>query len=303
MKGVKMKKLVSLLLLVLCLPILAADEPAKLFTSDSRVSFYFENDYPIRDRHYTHGTRLSWIDENSTVYIFGQNMYTPWETSATELQKDDRPYAGVLYGCYGQFVGAQTQPVYHELLFGVIGPWALGEETQNWWHKEIWHCNQSQGWDNQINNEVILNYTYKKYHQLESNCDWASFAYYYGGSVGNLLIDALGGGVLTIGYNLNNAAFGPDNIVPTVSTQSKLSVYMFSGMEERLVVFNALLDGNMFSDSHSVEKNWIVIDLKSGCGLRYNRFSCDYTLIYRTYEFSDQIKPDIYNALTLTWQL
>ncbi|MDD9928829.1 MAG: DUF2219 family protein [Rhodospirillaceae bacterium] len=86
-------------------------------------SFQVENDRIAQtDRHYTNGLRLSWISDKKTdgsewvrdalqfLYpladlragrigaALGQNIYTPEDTDAVSLVRDDRPYAGWLYG-------------------------------------------------------------------------------------------------------------------------------------------------------------------------------------------------------------
>ncbi len=92
------------------------------------LTLQFENDRIANtDRHYTHGTRLSWISEANeerpaefdkvpallnpfddpdngtnpstwrTGIALGQNIYTPENIAMTQVIEDDRPYAGWLY--------------------------------------------------------------------------------------------------------------------------------------------------------------------------------------------------------------
>ena len=96
------------------------------------ISIQFENDFfgGGTDRHFTHGTRIecltepiSWITSAAdklpwftseraqerpgdplqarASFSIGQSIYTPEDTSATELIEDDRPYAGWLYAGFG----------------------------------------------------------------------------------------------------------------------------------------------------------------------------------------------------------
>src|SRR5690606_11361764 len=120
----------------------------------STLSFVYENDSLYnRDSHYTSGVRLSWIpgsretprgalDIASAIpwsprdgqvlhgYSLGQNMYTPSDISLEEPPKDDRPYAGWLYGTIGLGVETGLQLDQVVLALGMVGPASLAERTQ-----------------------------------------------------------------------------------------------------------------------------------------------------------------------------
>ena len=119
------------------------------------LSFSYENDLigDGKDRYYTSGVRMTYfntetdvppvIDEmadavpgfdlnetTSTFFTLGQNLYSPSEIDQRNPDEGDRPYAGWLYGS----VGLATLTADHvdelELTLGVVGPAALGEQTQ-----------------------------------------------------------------------------------------------------------------------------------------------------------------------------
>ena len=80
------------------------------------------------------------------------------------------------------------------------------------------------------------------------------------------------------------------------------SWYVFAGAEARAVARNIFLDGNTFSDSHSVDKNPLVSDLNIGLAITYDQFRVGYTLNYRTREFEDQSDPQIFGALNFGYR-
>src|SRR5262245_31472604 len=146
------------------------------------LGIVFENDlFYGQDRDYTNGVLLSWTTgpnqagwlsgvanlfplfmPRGTVrvnYALGQNLYTPRDTSLANPPKDDRPYAGWLYGSIGLVAESGTVLDQLQLQFGVIGPWALGEETQKFVHR-IRDLPLPQGWSHQLHNEpaFVLNY-------------------------------------------------------------------------------------------------------------------------------------------------
>ncbi|RPJ22911.1 MAG: DUF2219 family protein, partial [Desulfobacteraceae bacterium] len=65
---------------------------------------------------------------------------------------------------------------------------------------------------------------------------------------------------------------------------------------------NVFLDGNTFTDSHSVDKKPFVGDLQTGLVVQYDRFRITYTQIFRTKEFDGQEDGDIFGSVSLSYQ-
>lgn len=76
---------------------------------------------------------------------------------------------------------------------------------------------------------------------------------------------------------------------------------MFAGLEGRAVLYNIFLDGNAFTDSHSVDKEPFVGDLQAGLVVQWNRFRITYTQIFRTKEFEGQDSGDIFGSLSFSY--
>ena len=189
------------------------------------ITFQFENDlFWESDRHYTNGMRLSYLlprevefdwldwliaqDEESADCLeevryglaLGQDMYTPERDDIAELIEDDRPYAGWLYGAATLHIVSKPKNDDHwyksklesiELNLGVVGPWAQGEEAQDFVH-EIRLMETFQGWDNQLENEpgFLLQYERKWWiHDAPPIVDplQVDFVPHVGGSLGNVL--------------------------------------------------------------------------------------------------------------------
>ncbi len=66
---------------------------------------------------------------------FGQQIYTPKDTDSRELQENDRPYAGYMYGLVALHAKQQHMMDTAELAFGMVGPSALGKTAQNGVHR------------------------------------------------------------------------------------------------------------------------------------------------------------------------
>ncbi len=303
-------------------------------------SIQLENDRIANtDRHYTHGTRLSWVSDKKTDgpawvrkiletiypladvragrigFALGQNIYTPENTEARTLVANDRPYAGWLYGA----VSLHAQTTRHigglemetldsvELNLGVVGPGAFAADTQNVVH-DIIGVARSNGWDNQLDNEPALAIMFeRKWRPKAVRYDGfeADVIPHAGGSVGNVFTLANAGGVLRFGQGLE-LDFGPPHIRPTLSgleavgESDRFGWYLFAGAEARAVLRNIFLDGNTFSSSHSVDKKTFVGDFQLGAALIVKGVRVAFTHVFRTREFDGQPGGDRYGTLSVS---
>ena len=87
-----------------------------------------------RDREYFQG------------YEAGQVIITPADTSLSIPDPNDRPYAGMLYVDIATAMRQANQFHGLKIVTGVVGPYSLAEETQNWFHDLI-GSGRAQGWD------------------------------------------------------------------------------------------------------------------------------------------------------------
>jgi lipid A 3-O-deacylase len=300
-----------------------------------------ENDLVVKtDRHYTQGIKLFYLHSDNYFpwrtsaltnalrevaftshstkfgYDIGQTIYTPNHTHKPALQKDDRPYAGWLYmGLILQRRGVSfgTNATQEEfgLDLGVIGPWSLAEEAQVWVH-ETRKMRLPKGWSNQLENEPGVQLKYSRAVRLlrlgkgDVGFDVTPNT---GLSLGNVETSARLGGTLRFGWNL------PDDFtfrtIDSLGTPSgpvfgdrspRRSIYGFASVEGRGVAFNESLDGNMWHDSRSVQKEWLVGNATIGFSVVINRLEIGYTQIFRTPEFRGQTDLDSFGSLYGTWR-
>ena len=69
-------------------------------------------------------------DSSSVVYSFGQNLYTPRDIQQSTQDPNDRPWAAHLYAAIGLVTITDDHVDEVEVSLGVVGPWALGKQTQ-----------------------------------------------------------------------------------------------------------------------------------------------------------------------------
>jgi lipid A 3-O-deacylase len=138
----------------------------------------YENDFfTASDRDYTQGIliekvhpglsrfplmKLLWHPGQSEIkygLALEHNAYTPNQIDSYAVQFGDRPYAGVLL--LKTFLIASNykrrQRISVSFSGGLLGPGAGGEQMQRTIHNWI-NYTQPEGWHNQIQNDLILNY-------------------------------------------------------------------------------------------------------------------------------------------------
>lgn len=317
-----------------------ASLPASAESPSDTYSVQWENDRIANtDRHYTNGWRLAWVsgardgdpewvkDILETLYPFaslrrgraggaiGQSIFTPENTATSNLVLDDRPYAGWLYGAISvhaetRRAAASTGPNTLdtvELNIGIVGPWALGRQVQNGVHDLI-GVGRSNGWGHQLDNEpgvMLIGERRWRPRPLTPFGLELDAVPHIGGSVGNVMTFASAGATLRLGQQLE-VDYGPPLIRPALSGLAAVedrvpfAWYVFAGGQARGVIRDIFLDGNTFSNSHSVDKKHFVGDAQLGFAVIYHGVRLAFTQVFRTREFEGQRQSDRFGSVTLS---
>ncbi len=318
-----LKRLAALVLAGLMLAAAAARAdgaaPQTVDLSGSEIQIFIENDsFGGTDQYYTNGIKigggipadkvsrfftrppnalLDTITDGASNHFglfFGQNLYTPRDITIAAPQPFDRPWAAWLY------VGAVAQSVKEERLhtvevdLGVVGPPALGEQVQTFWHDHIVNAPEPKGWDNQIRGEpgFLLTYLHKRRYGDSSGVQLVP---HIGASLGTIATFARAGLLLRAGQNMTG--FGPDGIEPggamlknarrqqDAGRAQPHEWFVFAGADGRLVAHNIFLDGSLFRDGPSVASRDYVYDLLAGVSVRIDALRVSVTRVKRSEEF------------------
>jgi hypothetical protein len=289
------------------------------------VSLTWENDAIAQeDRHYTQGAKISYFSNDDSLpgwlqslsdriagvgleleaqkygLALSQEIYTPEDLRSASLVRDDRPYAGWLFGSVALQRRGKVSPQWRametfRLDLGVIGPESLAEDTQ-----KNWHGVDPKGWNHQLRTEPGLTLRYdRRYLFSDTTLQNTNWGYHVipdlGGSLGNVATHLSAGAMLRLGYNIpNEFEAGPSR------TPYRFGAYAFTGVEGRFVLHNIFLDGNTFRSSHSVEKKPMVGDLKVGITFVIKCVELTASHVFRTREFNDQKSSDSFGSATMT---
>jgi len=254
--------------------------------------------------------------QKNLIFALGQNIYTPDDTETASLIQNDRPYAGWLYVGFG--VVWKTAQVRNSLMLnlGVVGPWSYAEESQRLVH-ELRDIGHPQGWDNQLNNEFGAALVYSRTLRWPEIPSRSGLNFeilpHYGAAIGNVHTYANVGAEIRFGLNLPDD-FGTSAIGPSASTSTPvdgqegahrsrfdLGLHLFARCDGRAVGRNIFLDGNTFSDSHSVDRNLFVADLSVGVAMNIKNTKLAYAFVYRTKEFKAQEHAQVFGTISLNW--
>lgn len=189
-------------------------------------------------------------------YQIGQHLRTPEDISTTENIPDDIPYSGWLFSSVKRTNLYEDGKIETGLTLGVVGPAALGEETQTWFH-ELIDSDKPYGWGNQIENEpgIILEHR-REWDDYRSEHVAVLTGVFARG--GNIHIDSGHYTTLMIGWNLPQY----------IDSVTDWRLYLFSTIKTNAVVRNIFIDGNTIGGKKTeLEKEWKYAEIDYGIAL------------------------------------
>ncbi len=309
-----------------------AQMPAAAEPRSGTFTFTYENDLLAgTDRYYTSGVQAawrsapyvppSWLSEGPGIVLpsggalrwglaAGQNIFTPDDTTLRNPDPTDRPYAGWLYGAISLSSTTPTAYGSIELQLGVVGPSALGEQTQNGVH-DLLGVDRAYGWDYQLKDEPGVNLVLARQWRFNSDPVWDDIAVGFvpsiTASLGNVQTYASAGLMVRFGNDLA-ADFGPPRMRPSVSGSAfyepvrRWGWYVFAGFDARAVAHDIFLDGNTWADSRHVEKEVLVGEATGGFAVFTPIGRVTVSFAARTREFTTQRESAQFGSISLSMQ-
>ena len=334
----KTKAFFLFVLLVLLSIAIKAQTPIK--KNKGTLWFCWENDTYLKTDHgFTNGLKLTWISpptenpkSNSWLgwmpsvqkpgfdYMFSyslrQNVFTPDDLIRTDLDENDRPYAGYLTFEAGIHSLGENRAASFSLSLGVVGPLSLAEHAQNFVHNNN-NAPMPQGWHNQLSNELAVQVMYENRRRLSLFGAKKGLGFdiipRMAGGLGNVYTYCSAGFQARLGWNLPHD-FGLPHLRPGGASGVGLfdldpiragpgfgGIYLFFALDGQLVLRNIFLDGNTFRDSHSVKKDVMTGNYQAGLGIKINYLNLNVTYVRWSRLYESQTYRQSYLITNLSY--
>src|SRR5258706_1026433 len=298
------------LLNVICMLVLSASAQrisntalCRNVNSSQYFRVHYENDYfSATDIYYTQGINLEQVHPaigkffSSKLLIrsasketkFGiaieHEGFTPTSLAHPEIFYGDRPFAACLFL---KTFSISNNPTIRErissvLSTGVIGPAAGGEEMQESIHHWV-NAAQPQGWQNQIQNDIILNYQVEYDRGLITSKNNFFFSGKAGARAGTFNTKAYAGTTLMIG-NFD------DPFINFSNQKRKTQIYLYAEPLLNIIGYDATLQGGLFNKTSpysisSSDISRLVFQGNAGIVFKFNTIQLEYFQSYLTKEF------------------
>ncbi len=302
-----MSRVLFLAFLGLLLPAWAAassvdDKDDAAFVGQGRLlRFDYANDYFTgTDRYYTQGVGLTYFDPvlrasplmrllvalpgapASYGLVVRQSGFTPSNLSHNEALVGDRPFAGYLFLGH-ELVSRDVEKALTmtaALDAGVIGQAAGGKWEQVGIHRLAPNNNPPLGWDNQIRNDLALDYRVRLQKTFAA-ARAADLDGYLDASVGTLY---------------TNAAIGVVGRAGMIA-EGRRRFYFFAGAEQKAVGYDATLQGGMLNrhspytlTSEQIERRVSIENV--GFVADWGGFALEAKRVYLSREFTTQLSHE-----------
>ena len=274
----------------------------RTINADRYFRLHYENDYfSESDFYYTQGINLEYVNPAIRKFPLSRLLirttkktkygislehlgYTPTSIKHPEILTGDRPFAATVFLKTFAIVNdsARGYRIVSALSTGVIGAAAGGYEMQAAIHRWI-HDTHPQGWNNQIQNDIVLNYQLDYEQKILPYMKYLSTTAKGGAHVGTLS-DKIYGSI-----SFMTGLF--DNPFQYFSRQHRLfQVYIYEEPMINAVGYDASLQGGLFNRSspYTISQGDVtrfVFQNNMGFVLKIRRFNMEYFQTFITKEF------------------
>jgi hypothetical protein len=303
------KKIIALTAL-LCFGFSWAQKPAE-------IGLVTDNDLytsPTNDQYYTAGTVVfyRYLSDKSSeklakkIYDFriGQYIYNPQSTRAGEIDVNDRPFAGYLFGEFGiNYFYADESVLKLNVQGGVVGPEAGAEAVQRALHKVVGY-HSVQGWQYQITTMLGAQLGAYYSHKVLGNRFKEKVDFHLLGelNVGTVWNSASIGAMMRISLKRPLHAMYDSSLHHAVLNKDKEAykqhreLFLYLNPNLQYMQYDATIQGSHFNDTSPVTFPLIPFRFNAEAGVkyRYNNWNYSYSFNYRGKELSNNVITGFY---------
>jgi len=256
------------------------------------TDFYYSNGFEAKLDYPSRRAVKEWLpvhedDDFLIEHAIGHQIYTPIDLFNPTADPSDHPYSALLNYTFGISHVTDAAVTRGAVRVGLIGESALGDELQNATHDAFGGID-ANGWDAQLDDEPTLDIALDHERIFAFDVD----------SIGTLALrPAIGG---TLGTALTEARLGVGASL-TRSFGERVTFELFGGGLGRLVAHDITLDGNVFQDSASVDREAQVLEVHGGAAISFGRVRLAYTHTRQTERFSAQPESHAFGKFELSF--
>jgi hypothetical protein len=248
------------------------------------MSATLDNDFFVNeDNGYTNGIYVSYFEVNDTsesvqspafwvkpllwslpnrdlstsinIYSGGQTLTTPYDIEEKVPAEGTFPYSALLSFTNTYIAIASDYADRVSTTLGVVGPIAMGEQTQKAVHRVI-SARNPKGWDTQLENEVVFQFSRgRTWRTWIADSGKVDFLTGVDSSVGTLRSEVSTGFMLRYGRNLEDSY--ATVLLAESRTSNPIAVnkgwFVFAGVEFAYTFNQIFTDGNTFRNSRSID--------------------------------------------------
>lgn len=282
----------------------------RMMNADRYIRLHYENDYfTATDYYYTQGIHLEVVDPSYKKFPltrllvrqkegtnqFGisleHNGYTPTSIEHNEILYGDHPFAAALMlKTFSMNNHAERRyRITSSLTLGVIGPAAGGYDMQKSIHQWI-NATVPLGWQNQIQNDVIVNYEIGAEKNLLRSSDIFLLNGFASARIGTLSTKLSSGVVLMLGRMNSKIASVFGSTETSGMSTKKLRFHAYLQPMINVVGYDATLQGGLFNrDSpytlSSGEISRVTLQANYGVVATFNSMYLEYFKTFIRKEF------------------
>ena len=191
------------------------------------------------------------------VYSFGQTLTTPYDISEVTPSDDTLPYSGLIHFSNTYVTAGPRYAERITTILGVVGPAALGEQTQKIVHK-VTSSQEPMGWDTQLNNELVFQFSRgRTVRYWVSDSDKMDVLSISNISIGTIKSDIKTGVMFRYGEQLGSSYASV--LLSNARTSNPIAVkkgwFVYVGVGLGYTFNQIFADGNTFRDSRSIDYN------------------------------------------------
>lgn len=287
------------------------------YTNGFYVSLYDTGD--MFDRIVNHRfwvTPLMWSMPKDEIigavnaYKIGQTLSTPSDINIVVPGENELPYSSLLAFTNSYIT---VKPAYADMVstsIGIVGPAALGEETQKLVHRFL-GSDEPQGWGTQLENELVFQLsrgrTWRAWVSESGHLDFLPNAEFAVGTISSAVIAGI-----TVRYGRDLDSSYATTLLNSSRTANPSAVnggwYVYGGIQAGYTFNQVFTDGNTFRDSRSIDYDHDHVGAAAGIAYSWQNRALAFTVndsdILRNGSGEETLENlTQYGTITFAWRL